>query len=85
MNYELFPRMSRINDKSHIGPQPNKRTSKELDILMANLQKRLETMCSTYGRGNMSCEDETHSLEGGDITNLLLLELLQKYNEQIQC
>jgi len=36
------------------------------------------------GRGTTSREGEIHSLAEGDVANLLLLELLQKENEQIQ-
>ena len=73
--------MSRTNDEANVGPQPEERARRELDNLMASLQKRLEAMClemretppvgkerSTPGRGDVS-------------TNLLLLQLLQKQNE----
>jgi len=43
---------------------------------MASLRERLEAMRHGNGRGTTSREDETHSSAGGDITNLLLLELL---------
>jgi len=76
--------MSINNDESHIGPQPDKRARRELDIPMASLQERLEAIHSSNGRGTSSREEETHSPARGDITNLLLLELLRKKNKQIR-
>ena len=72
--------MSRANDESHIRPQPNERARRELKILMASFRKRLEAMCLGNRRGTTSREKETHYLVGRDVTNLLLLELLQKQN-----
>jgi len=52
---------------------------------MASLRERLEAMSPGNGRGTTSQEVKVHSLIGGDVTNLLLLELIQKQNKQIQC
>jgi len=54
---------------------------RELENSMAFLQERLETMCPRNGRGTTSREGDIHSPIGGDITKLLLLELIQKKNE----
>jgi len=37
---------------------------------------KVEGLAFWNGRGNTRREDETHSPVGGDITNILLLELL---------
>jgi len=52
---------------------------------MASPRERLEAMRPGNGRGITSKEGEIHSTIGRDVTNLLLLDLLQKQNEQIQC
>jgi len=56
----------------------DEREQRELKILMASLRGRLEAMHLGNGRGIMSREDKTHSPRRGDLTNLPLLELLQK-------
>jgi len=48
------------------------------NILMAGFRERLEAIHSGSGRTNTSQEGETR-----DLTNILLLELLQKQNEQM--
>ena len=80
----MYLKMSRTNDESHIRPQPEERARRELDNSMASLWERLEAMCLGNGRGTTCREVETHSLVGGDVNNLLLLELMQKQNEHIQ-
>jgi len=75
--------MSRTNDESHVGSPPEKRAQRELENPMASLRERLEVICPGNGMGTTSKEGETHSPVGGDVTNLLVLELIQK-NEQIQ-
>ena len=76
--------MLRTNEESHIRPQPNKRARRELEIPMASIREKLEAMRPGNTRGTTSREEETHSLVGRDVTNMLLLELLQKQNNQIQ-
>jgi len=51
---------------------------------MTSIWETVEAMRPGNGRGNTSHEGETHPLTAADLTNLLLLELLQKQNEQIQ-
>ena len=72
--------MSRINDESHIGPRPKERVRRELNNPMASLRKLLEAMHPGNGWGTTSREGEIHSPVGGKVTNLLLLEFLQKQN-----
>ena len=76
--------MLRTNDESHVGPQPKERARRELEKPMASLRKKLKAMCVGNERGTTSREGETHSPVREDVTNLLLLELIQKQNEQIQ-
>jgi len=52
---------------------------------MASLPRRLEAIHPANGRGTTSREGDIHSPVGGDVTNLLLLDRIQKQNEQIQC
>jgi len=68
--------MSRTNNESHIGSQPEERVRRELKNPMASLQERLQAMCPGNKRGTTSREGEIHSPVGGDVTNLLLLELI---------
>ena len=75
---KLYLRISRINYESHIGLQPKEMARRKLDNPMASLQERLEAMCPRNGRGTTSQEEEIDSPVRGDVTNLLLLELLQK-------
>jgi len=76
--------MSKTNDESHIGPQPEETAWRELNNSMVSPRERLEAMSPGNGQDTTSREGEIHSSVGGDVTNLLLLELLQKQNEQIQ-
>jgi len=73
--------MSRTNDESHVRAQPEERAQRELENPMASLRERLEAMRPGNGRATTSKEGEINSSVGGDVTNLLLLELIQKQNE----
>jgi len=73
--------MSRTNGESQTGPQFELRAQRNLKILIASFQERLEAMKTVNGRGNASDEGENPSSTWGELTNLLLLKLLQKQNE----
>ena len=69
--------MLTTNDQSHVGPQPEERAQREMKNSMAKLRQRLEAMRPMNGMDTTSREGEIHSLVGGDITNLLLMELIE--------
>jgi len=77
--------MSRNNGEPQTVPQLNSRAQRELEIPMASFQERLEAIRSESERGNTGQEGETYPLVVEDLTNLLLLELVKKQNEQIEC
>jgi len=54
------------------------------EVNMSALQERLEALHPQNGNGSRSQVNETNSLAGADLTNLLLLELLQKQGEQLR-
>jgi len=54
------------------------------EVNMSALCERLEALCLRNGNGSCSQVDETNSPIEADLTNLLLLELLQKQGEQLQ-
>jgi len=72
--------MFRNNDASQTRPQPDSRAHRELEIPMVSFWESLKAILSGSRRGNMSQEGKI-----GDFTNILLLELLRKQKEQIQC
>ena len=51
---------------------------------MSSLREWLEALCPRNGNGARGQVDETNPPAGAELTNLLLLELLQKKGEQLQ-
>jgi len=51
---------------------------------MAALKERLEALSPRNGNGFRSQIDETNSQMGAELTNLLLLKMLQKQEEQLR-
>jgi len=80
-----FPnRVAGSNNKSQIGRHPIARTSVNLEIHMSHFEERLEALHPRNGNRFRSKGDETNPPTGAKLTNLLLLELLQKQREQLQ-
>jgi len=69
--------MSRINDKSQIGPQPGEGT-KATENSDGQSSGKAGGHAFWDSEGKRSRDDKTHNLVGEDITNLLLLELLRR-------
>ena len=84
LNSTYFPnRMAGNNkDESHTGRHPVISIPANPDIPMPSFRERLETLCPWNGNGSCNQVDETNLPAGVDLTNLLLLELLQKQGEQ---
>ena len=76
--------MVRNNDESQTGPHPISRTRINLEIPMFHFREQLEALHPRDGNGSRSQVDETSPSAGAELTNLLLLELLQKQGEQLQ-
>jgi len=76
--------MSKNTDESHTGPHPSPRPHVNLDILMTSLRVRLEALRPKNENEFYSQVDKTDPPTGADLTNLILLELLQKQGEQPQ-
>ena len=72
------------NSESRTGPHPKRRVPTNPDIPMAALRERLEALRPQNGNGSHSQIDETNLPTGTKLTNLLLLEMLQKQGEQLQ-
>jgi len=72
------------NSKSRTGPHPETRVPTSQDIPMVALRERLEALRPRNGNGSRSQIDETNPLTGAELTNLLLLEMLQKQGEQLR-
>ena len=51
---------------------------------MVALREQLEALRPRNGNGSRSQIDETNSPMGNELTNLLLLEMLQKQGEQLR-
>jgi len=51
---------------------------------MTALRERLGALCPQNKNGSRSQIDETNPSAGAELTNLLLLEMLQKQGEQLQ-
>ena len=83
----FFPtRMAGSNDhnsESRTGPHPETRVPTNPDIPMATLRELLEALRPRNGNGSRSQIDETNPPTGTKLTNLLLLEMLQKQGEQL--
>ena len=71
------------NEESQTGPHPMNRVPTTQDIPMAAFRERLEALRPRNGNGSRSQIDETNPPTGAELTNLLLLELLQKQGEQL--
>ena len=55
-----------------------------LEIPMSTFRERLEALHPRNGNESRNQVDETNPPTGVELTNLLLLELLQKQGEQLQ-
>ena len=72
------------NDESETGPNPATRVPMNPDIPMAAFRERLETLRPRNGNGSCSHIGQTNPPSGAELTNLLLLEMLQKQGEQLR-
>jgi len=72
------------NDELQIGPNPATRVPMDTDVPMTAFRERLETLRPRNGNGSRSHIDETNPPSGAELTNLLLLEMLQKQGEQLR-
>ena len=72
-------------DESRIGPHHVTGVLVNPEVPMSSLKEQLEALRFRNGNGSRSQVDETNPLAGADLTNLLLLELLQKQGEQLEC
>ena len=72
------------NNESQTRPHPETRVPTNQDIPMAALRERLEALRPWNGNGSRSQIDETNPPSGAELTNLLLLEMLQKQGEQLR-
>jgi len=54
------------------------------EVNMSSLRERLEALCPRNGNGSRSHMGGTNPLARAELTNQLLLELLQKQREQLQ-
>jgi len=70
--------MAENNDESQTGPHPILRAPMNLEIPTSHFRERLEALRSINRNGSRSQVDETNPPIGAELTNLLLLELLQK-------
>ena len=66
-----------------MGPHLTPRSHVNLDISMASLRERLEALYPRDGNGSYSRVDEIKPLTGAELTNFLLLQLLQKQGKQL--
>ena len=66
------------NDESQMGPNPATRVPMDPDIPMTAFREWLETLHPQNGNGSHSHIGETNPPSGAELTNLLLLEMLQK-------
>jgi len=66
------------NGESQTGPHPGTRVPSNQDIPTSALRDRLEALRPWNGNGSRSQIDETNLPTGIELTNLLLLEMLQK-------
>ena len=73
------------NDESQNGPYLILRTPVNPEIPISHFRERLEDLRPRNGNGPRSQVDEINLPTGVELTNLLLLELLQKQGEQLQC
>ena len=81
----LFPnRMAGNNHESQTRPHPISRTVVNPKIPMSYFKEWLEALCPRTRNGPRSQVDETNQPTGIELTNLLLLELLQKHGELLQ-
>ena len=70
--------MAGNNDESQTGPYLVSRTPVNPEIPMSHFRERLEALHPRNGNGSRSQVEETNPPIGAELTNLLLLELLQK-------
>ena len=70
--------MAGNNEESQTGPHRTPRAHMNLENPMASLRERPEALRPTNGNGHPSHVDETNPPTATDLTNLVLLELLQK-------
>jgi len=71
------------NNESQTGLHPAARVPTNQDIPMLALRERLEALCPQNGNRSRSQIDETNPPTGAELTNLLLLRMLQKQGEQL--
>jgi len=71
------------NNESQTEPNPAMRVPVNQDVIMSSLREWLEALRPSNGNRSRSQEDKTNPPTGADLTNLLLLELLQKQGEQL--
>jgi len=85
LNPTYFPnRMARNNNnESQTGPHPVIRVPANPNIPTSTFWERLEALRPQNGNGPRSLVDETNPPTGDELTNLLLLEMLQKQGERL--
>ena len=69
------------NEKSQTGPHHGTRLPVNPKIPMSRYREQLEALCPRNENGPRSQVDETNPPTGAELTNFLLLELLQKQGE----
>ena len=75
--------MAGNNGKSQSGPHPVSKTPVNQEIPMFHFREQLEALHPRNENGSRSQVDETNPLTGSELSNLLLLELLQKQGGQL--
>ena len=70
------------NNESQTEPNPAMRVPVNQDVIMSSLREWLEALRPKNGNRSCCQVDETNPHAGAELTNLLLLELLQKQREQ---
>ena len=71
------------NDESQIGPHPAARVPTNQDIPMSAIREQLEALRPRNENGSHSQIGEANPPTRAELTNLLLLEMLQKQGEQL--
>jgi len=72
------------NDESQTGPNPTTKVPMDPDIPTTAFKEWLETLPPWNANGSRSHISETNPPSGVELTNLLLLEMLQKQGEQLR-
>ena len=82
LNSTYFPNgMTKNNNESQTGPHPISTTPVNLETPMSDFRERLEALHLMNGNRSRSQVEETNPPTGIELTNLLLLELVQKHWE----